>query len=88
MSKFQPRDPLDIPYLRISQFADAINGSRSAVRKLISEGKLRAVKDASATKIVETPRQHLESLPPFTGGGMKAGPGRPRRQPEEQPPAE
>jgi hypothetical protein len=77
-------DRLDIPFQQIRLFADAINASGMHVRNLISAGKLHAVKDGRATKIIETPRQFLESLPPYKPGTMKAGPGRPRRRPEEQ----
>jgi hypothetical protein len=80
------RDPLDTAYLPIRDFATAINASSSTVRNLITAGKLFAVKDGRSTKIRETPRQHLESLPPFRPGTMKPGPGRGhRREPEEHP---
>ena len=79
------RNPLDVAYLQIRFFAEAINSSAGSVRNLIAAGKLHAVKDGRATKIVETPRDYLEALPPFQPGTMKAGPGRPRRQPETEP---
>ena len=78
--KVMHRDPLDVPYLRIVDFAAVINCSPSQVRILISAGKLHAAKDGKATKIRETPRAYLDSLPDWQPGTMKAGPGRPRRQ--------
>ena len=75
------RHRLDVAYLQIRFFAEEINSSTGSVRNLIAAGRLHAVKDGRATKIIETPREYLEALPPFQPGTMKPGPGRPRRRP-------
>jgi hypothetical protein len=81
MSEALRRNPLDIPYLKIADFATAINASTGSVRNAMREGRLHGFKDGRALKIRECPREYLEALPPFQPGTMKAGPGRPRRQP-------
>jgi hypothetical protein len=81
MSDVFKRNPLDIPYLKIADFATAINASTGSVRNAMRTGRLHGFKDGRALKIRECPREYLEALPPFQPGTMKAGPGRPRRAP-------
>ena len=85
MSDF-PAD-FNTPFLPIRRFADAIHSSGATVRRLLDAGRLHAVKDGKATKIVETPNQYLAFLPPYRPGSglMKAGPGRGKRRPMSEP---
>jgi hypothetical protein len=75
------------PFLPIRRFAAAANSSAATVRRLLDAGRLHAVKDGKATKVVETPNQYLTFLPPYRpgSGAMKAGPGRGRRGAMSEP---
>lgn len=75
-------DLLDVRYLPIVRWADAINASKTHVRKLLNEGVISGVSDGGITKIREAPRSYLESLPPYQKGtGPGAGPGRGHHRP-------
>ena len=85
MSDF-PAD-FNAPFLPIRRFAAAAKSSPAKVRRLLDAGRLHAVKDGKATKVVESPNQYLTSLPAYQPGSgtMKAGPGRGKRGPASEP---